>query len=49
MKTFDVMWYARGGYSHTRVKAETQDEAIAKFYNMASSRVLVVDCVEVNS
>lgn len=47
MKTFDITWIAGGTYHHIKIEADTKDEAIKKFYNMASDRAIVTECKEI--
>lgn len=46
MKAFDITWIADGIYHHTRIEAETEEEAKRKFYNMASNRAIITHCEE---
>lgn len=47
MKIFDITWIAGGIYYHTRIEAETEEEATCKFYDMASNRAIVTNCKEI--
>ena len=47
MKKFDIKWIGHGIYQHITIEAETKEEAIKKFYNMAADTAFVVECEEI--
>lgn len=49
MKIFDITWIAGGIYHHAKIEAETEEEAVKKFYNISSNRAIVTNCKEVNA
>lgn len=42
MNKFNITWVAGGIQHHTVVEAFTKEEAISKFYEMASDRAIIV-------